>query len=73
MALSHLDISIIVGYLAFITLVGLWVSKRAAGSAEDYFLGGRNLPWYLLGISGMATFIDIGGTSYQSAWFFLIP
>lgn len=72
MALSHLDISIIVGYLAFITLVGLWASKKASGSAEAYFLGGRSLPWFLLGISGMATFIDIGGTSYQSAWFFLM-
>jgi Na+/proline symporter len=48
------------------------VSKKATGSVEEYFLGGKNMPWYLLGISGMATFIDMGGTAYQSAWYYLI-
>ena len=71
MALTSVDIFIIVGYLVFITSVGLWVSKKASGSAEAYFLGGRSLPWFLLGISGMATFIDIGGTAYQGAWYYL--
>ena len=28
----------------------------------DYFLGGRQLPWWVLGISGMASFLDVTGT-----------
>jgi solute:Na+ symporter, SSS family len=72
MNLATIDITIIIGYFLFITLVGLLVSKKAAASTEDYFLGGRAIPWYLLGISGMATFIDIGGTSVNSAFYYVL-
>ncbi len=70
--LSGIDVVIIVVYLLSITFIGLLFSKKAAGSIDEYFLGGRSIPWFLLGISGMATFIDIGGTAYQCAWFFLL-
>lgn len=72
MGLSSVDTAVIVGYLVFITIIGLVVSKKARGSIDSYFLGGRTLPWFLLGISGMATFIDMGGTAYQCAWFYLL-
>lgn len=72
MNLHGTDIAIIVGYFLLITLVGVLFSKKATGSIENYFLGGRSLPWYLLGISGVATFIDIGGTAYQSGWYYLL-
>jgi len=72
MGLHRTDITIIIGYLIFVTLIGLLVSKKAKGNVESYFLGGRALPWFLLGISGMATFVDMGGTAYQCAWFYLL-
>jgi Na+/proline symporter len=72
MGLTGLDFGVIIGYLVFVTLIGLVVSKKATGSIEEYFLGGNQMPWYLLGISGMATFIDMGGTAYQGGWYFLL-
>jgi solute:Na+ symporter, SSS family len=70
--LSHLDITIAVGYFVLITIIGLIASKKASKSLSAYFLGDRKIPWYLLGISGMATFIDISGTSFLVAYFFLM-
>lgn len=72
MGLHSIDVAVIVGYLLFISAVGLMVSKKAKGSIDSYFLGGRSLPWFLLGISGMATFIDMGGTANQAAWYYLL-
>jgi Na+/proline symporter len=55
MSLSLADVIIIAAYLVFSAVVGLALRKRASGSMEDFFLGGRNLPWYLAGISMVAT------------------
>ncbi len=70
--LSGIDLGIVVVYLLAVVGVGLWFSKKSSASDEDYFLGGRSIPWYMLGISGMATFIGIGGTAYQAGWYYLI-
>lgn len=68
----QIDNCILIVYFIVILSIGLIISKRAQGSVEGYFLGGNNLPWYLLGISGMASFIDIAGTAFQVAFFFLL-
>jgi len=54
MALAFIDWLIIGGFLAVIIGIGIVVSKRSAGSSEDFFLGGRSMPWWLLGISMVA-------------------
>ena len=72
MKLGSIDLGILIGYFALITVVGLLVSKKAAGSIGDYFLGGRSIPWYILGLSGMATFVDISGTAFQVKYFYLL-
>lgn len=69
--ISTVDFAIIIGYLLFITSVGLWYSRKASKGSDDYFLGGRSIPWYLLGISGMANFVDMGGTARQCAGYLL--
>ena len=53
-ALSGLDIGIIVGFLASVVVIGAWAAKRASKSAEDFFLSGRSMPWWLLGVSMVA-------------------
>jgi len=53
--MSSLDWIIIAVYFVFITGVGLFVSGRGSKSLEDYFVSGRNLPWWLSGISMVAT------------------
>ncbi len=55
MLLGTIDWSIIVAYFVLILLVGVVISKRAGRSSEEFFLGGRNIPFWLLGISMVAT------------------
>ncbi len=69
--MHSIDFTIIVVYLAFITGVGLWASRKSGKSTSEYFLGGRSIPWFLLGISGMANFVDMGGTARQGAGYLL--
>ncbi|MEL6676821.1 MAG: sodium:solute symporter family protein [Bacteroidota bacterium] len=55
MTLSNLDWSIIGIYFLFVLAVGLWVSRQSRSSVADYFLSGRNMSWWLLGVSMVAT------------------
>ena len=59
-------------YFVIILAISFIISARARKSVEGFFLGGKKLPWYLLGISGMASFVDISGTAFQVAFFFLL-
>ena len=53
--LSLLDIVIITGFFSIILFIGFYVSKKSSSSSNEYFLSGRNMPWWLLGISMVAT------------------
>ncbi len=53
--LATLDWIIIIGFLALSLAISLYYRKRASGGLTDFFLGGRNLPWYIAGISMVAT------------------
>ena len=55
MLLSTLDWTIIGFYFIFSLAVGIWASKRSSKDTKDFFLAGRNMPWWLLGISMVAT------------------
>jgi Na+/proline symporter len=55
MALSTLDWSIIILFFVVYLAIGFYVSKKAGSSTEDFFLSGRNMPWWLLGVSMVAT------------------
>lgn len=62
--LHWIDLGIIVLYLIATIFVGFWVSKRASQSLKHYFLGGNNLPWYVLGVSNASGMFDIAGTMW---------
>jgi Na+/proline symporter len=64
MALTGLDLGIIAIYLLAVTLIGVLVSRRAAASLDSYLLGGKSLPWYLLGLSNASGMFDISGTMW---------
>lgn len=55
MQINTIDWLIIGSYLILTIFIGLYFRKRASKSLSDYFLGGRNLPWYIAGISMVAT------------------
>lgn len=55
MHLSSLDWIIIGTYFILILIIGLGVARQAGKSASEFFLSGRNMPWWLLGVSMVAT------------------
>ncbi|MBC8403483.1 MAG: Na+:solute symporter [Candidatus Marinimicrobia bacterium] len=55
MPFAALDIVIILVYLVLMILVGIKMKKRAESSTSDYFAGGRSMPWWLAGVSMVAT------------------
>ncbi|OEK06692.1 sodium:solute symporter family protein [Roseivirga misakiensis] len=55
MNLSSLDLTIIILFFVVFLVIGLFVSKKAGSSSKEFFLSGRNMPWWLLGISMVAT------------------
>ena len=55
MTLSTLDWGIIILFFALTLIIGLVVSRKAGTSTTEFFLSGRNMPWWLLGISMVAT------------------
>lgn len=65
MKLSALDIGIIVAYLIAVIVLGLVLKKRAAKDKEAYMLGGKTLPWYMLGLSNASDMFDISGTMWM--------
>lgn len=60
--LSSIDILIILLYLVTIVIIGLILRKRAQRSKDDYLLGGKSIPWYMLGLSNASGMFDISGT-----------
>jgi SSS family solute:Na+ symporter len=55
MHLSAVDWMIIIAYLAVSMGIGVYMSRRAGRSTDDFFLSGRKLPWYIAGTSMVAT------------------
>jgi solute:Na+ symporter, SSS family len=53
--LSGIDFSIIIAFFIISLIIGLLVTKKAGKNASSFFLGGRNMPWWLLGVSMVAT------------------
>ncbi len=55
MDIQTLDYFIIFGFFAIVLFIGIYVSKKSGKSSSEYFLSGRSMPWWLLGMSMVAT------------------
>jgi SSS family solute:Na+ symporter len=64
MKLTPIDILIIGIYLLSTVFIGLYLKKRAQKDKTAYILGGKTLPWYLLGLSNASGMFDISGTMW---------
>ncbi len=71
-SLTPLDYLIMGGYLLASLVVGVLMSRKASSSLDHYFLGGRQLPWYLLGIAGMANWFDLTGTMIITSFLYML-
>jgi Na+/proline symporter len=60
-----------VAYLLTTVFIGYWVSHRASRDMKAYFLGGNQMPWYVLGISNASGMFDISGTMLLVYWMFI--
>ncbi len=65
MKLQLIDISIIVLYLASMVMIGWYLRKKARENKESYLMGGKKLPWYMLGMSDASDMFDISGTMWM--------
>jgi Na+/proline symporter len=55
MTIGVIDWAIIIAFFVISLLIGVFASKTAGKSAKEFFLSGRNMPWWLLGVSMVAT------------------
>lgn len=71
MKLQLIDILILVSYLVTMILIGFWMRKKASKNKESYLMGGKSLPWYMLGLSDASDMFDISGTMWMVALCFV--
>ena len=62
--LSTLDYSIIIIFFSITLFIGIWVSKKSGKNTSEYFLSGRTMPWWLLGLSMVATTFSTDTPNY---------
>ncbi len=55
MQLNTLDYILIIGFFSIVLLIGIIVSKTSGKNTSEFFLSGRTMPWWLLGLSMVAT------------------
>lgn len=53
--LSALDYFIIIVFFSITLFIGVWVSKKSGKDSQEFFLSGKTMPWWLLGLSMVAT------------------
>lgn len=70
--LNAIDYVVIGVYFVFLIVLGGVLARRASASLEDYFLGGRKLPWWALGVSGMASQLDMTGTMLIVSFLYML-
>ena len=74
--LNSFDYTVIISYLLLTTCIGIYAGRREK-NAEDYFLAGRSMPWWLACISILATeisamtFIGTPEEGYRNNYFYL--
>ncbi len=71
MKLQLLDICIVMTYLAVMVFIGVYMRKKARENKESYLMGGKKLPWYMLGLSDASDMFDISGTMWMVALCFV--
>ena len=65
--LTIVDFTIIGIYLSVLIFIGFYLKHRASKNLESYLLGGKSIPWYMLGLSNASGMFDISGTVWLVA------
>ena len=72
MQLTGFEYGIVGVYILAILGVGAWFSRKGSANVDEYFLGGKSLPWWVLGISFMTSNLDLTGTMVIASFFALV-
>ena len=59
-------------YVLVLVFLGFYLKRLASRSLDNYICGGKNIPWWAMGISGMASFLDLAGTAVIVSFLFLL-
>jgi len=70
--MNGLDSVIVILYFAVVIGLGVWYKKRASKNLESYFLGGKNIHWLPLAMSGSVSNFDITGTMWIVSILFVL-
>ncbi|MDR6562953.1 MULTISPECIES: sodium:solute symporter family protein [unclassified Arcicella] len=71
MKIQLLDIIVIIAYLILVSVIGIVLKKQAQRSKNDYLLGGKSMPYWMLGVSNASGMFDISGTAWMVAIMFI--
>jgi Na+/proline symporter len=71
MKLQTLDFAVIVFYLVIVSSIGIVLRNKATNSKNEYMLGGKTLPFWMLGISNASGMFDISGTIWMVSIMFV--
>jgi len=67
MKIKTIDLLVILLYLVTVMLIGIYLKRQAAKSKNDYLLGGKSMPYWMLGISNASGMFDLSGTAWMVA------
>ena len=67
-----IDYGVVFLYFATVISLGFWYKKRASKNLDSYFLGGRNIHWLGLAMSGSVSNFDITGTMWIVSILFVL-
>lgn len=65
MKLHLADLLILVSYLLLMVFIGWYYRNKARLNKQSYLMGGKKLPWYMLGLSDASDMFDISGTMWM--------
>lgn len=65
MKLQLIDILILLTYLLTMIFIGFYMKNKAKKNKDSYLMGGKSLPWYMLGLSDASDMFDISGTMWM--------
>ncbi|MEE3148831.1 MAG: sodium:solute symporter family protein [Bacteroidota bacterium] len=69
--MESIDVIVIAVYLLLTIGIGVYVAKKASKGLDSYFLGGKSIKWYYLGLSNGSGMFDVSGTAWMVGILFL--
>jgi solute:Na+ symporter, SSS family len=69
---SKMDYAFMIFYVVVLVGLSLYLRRQASKSLDNYITGGHNIPWWAMGISGMASFLDLAGTALIISFIFIL-